>query len=183
MESSVLIDSSYSTTFPTMSPSIAFLHCANPRKHHLRCIINRVKSQSHKGGFLGFTQKAPSDILMNSLGKFSGKRFLSIFRFKSWWSTMWVGNSSTDLQMETQWALIEVPKSCSYVLLLPIIEGKFRSSIHPGGDGEAVVCAESGSTAVKASSFAALVYVHVSDNPYNLMKEAYTAVRVYLNTF
>ncbi|KAK6937255.1 Glycosyl hydrolases 36 [Dillenia turbinata] len=146
-------------------------------------LFNRVQSLSYKGGFLGFTKKEPSDRLTNSFGKFKDRNFLSIFRFKTWWSTMWVGNSGSDIQMETQWALLEVPEIQSYVLILPSIEGNFRSALHPGTDGQIMICAESGSTHVKASSFDAIAYVHVSNNPYNLMKEAYSALRVHLNTF
>lgn len=96
---------------------------------------------------------------------------------------MWVGNNGSNLQMETQWVLLDVPELSSYVLILPLIEGKFRSALHPGEDGHVLLCAESGSTQVKASSFNSIAYVHICDNPYNLMKEAFTALRVHLNTF
>ncbi|GMY07992.1 stachyose synthase-like [Fagus crenata] len=137
-------------------------------------LFQRLLALSHKGGF---NKDVPSDRLMNSLGSFTGRDFLSIFRFKTWWSTMWVGNSGSNLQMETQWVLLNVPEIKSYVIIIPIIEGSFRSALHPGTDGHIMICAESGSTQVKASNFDAIAYVHVSDNPYNLMKEAYSAVR------
>ncbi|PIA38049.1 hypothetical protein AQUCO_02900116v1 [Aquilegia coerulea] len=146
-------------------------------------LFQKAKSLSYKGGFLGFSQEAPSDRLMISLGKFIDRNFLSIFRFKTWWSTMWVGSSGSDLQMESQWLLLDVPELSSYVLILPSIEGKFRSALYPGVDGHVMICAESGSSNVKASSFNAIAYVHMSDNPYNLMKEAYSALRVHLDTF
>ncbi|OIT08300.1 PREDICTED: stachyose synthase [Nicotiana attenuata] len=146
-------------------------------------LFHRAHSTSFNGGFLGFRKEEPSHRLMNSLGKFSDRNFLSIFRFKTWWSTQWVGNSGSDLQMETQWLLLDVPEIKSYVIIIPIIEGKFRSALHPGTNGHVHICAESGSSQVKESSFGAIAYIHVSDNPYNLMKEAYTALRVYLNTF
>lgn len=148
-----------------------------------RPLFQRVQSTSYKGGFIGFRKDESSDRLTNSLGKFTSRDFLSIFRFKTWWSTQWIGNSGSDLQMETQWVLFDVPEIRSYVIVIPIIEGKFRSALHPGPDGHVMICAESGSTQVKASSFDALAYVHVSENPYNLMKEAYCAIRVHLNTF
>ncbi|KAF8395616.1 hypothetical protein HHK36_019566 [Tetracentron sinense] len=146
-------------------------------------LYHRVMSLWYKGGFLGFSNEERSNRLENSLGKFSGRDFLSIFRFKTWWSTMWVGTSGSDLQKETQWVLLGVPELESYVLILPLIEGKFRSALHPGVDGHVKLCAESGSIHVKASSLNAIAYVHISDNPYNLMKEAYSALRVHLNTF
>ncbi|PKI44491.1 hypothetical protein CRG98_035126 [Punica granatum] len=146
-------------------------------------LVQRVEAGAHKGGFLGFKKGVPSDYLNNSLGKFTGREFLSIFRFKTWWSTMWVGSSGSDLQMETQWLLLNVPEVGSYALIVPIIEGSFRSSLHPGIKGHVMICSESGSSQVKASSFSAIAYVHVGENPYNLMKEAYSAIRVHLNTF
>ncbi|XP_018676391.2 stachyose synthase [Musa acuminata AAA Group] len=146
-------------------------------------LIKQVKSRSSRGGFLGFSQPAVADRLVNSLGKFSSRNFLSIFRFKTWWSTMWVGSCGSDLQMETQWVLFQVPELSSYVLLLPLIEGRFRSAIHPGNDDHVLICAESGSSQVQADSFKAIAYIHVCDNPYTLMKEAYSAARVHLNTF
>ncbi|KAL9360295.1 hypothetical protein Peur_048418 [Populus x canadensis] len=146
-------------------------------------LLQRVQALSHKGGFLGFHKEAPSDRLMNSIGKFTGREFLSIFRFKTWWSTMWMGSSGSDLQMETQWVLLNVPEIRSYVIIIPVIDGRFRSAFHPGTDGHVMICAESGSTKVTASSFDAIAYVHVSENPYNIMKEAFSALRVHLNTF
>ncbi|KAK7396982.1 hypothetical protein VNO78_18146 [Psophocarpus tetragonolobus] len=146
-------------------------------------ILQRVIAVSHKGGFFGFSQVSPSDRLTNSLGSFSGRNFLSVFRFKTWWSTQWVGNSGSDLQMETQWVLIEIPEVKSYVVIIPIIEKSFRSALHPGSDGHVMICAESGSTQVKASTFGAIAYVHVSENPYNVMREAYSALRVHLDSF
>lgn len=142
-----------------------------------------VSASSDRSGFLGFTQEEPSEKLINSLGKFTHRNFLSIFRFKTWWSTMWVGDSGSDLQMETQWVLLDVPETKSYVIIIPIIQGGFRSAFHPGSDGHVMICAESGSTSVKTSSLDAIAYVHASDNPYTLMKEAFTALRVHLNTF
>ncbi|KAG6749774.1 hypothetical protein POTOM_046843 [Populus tomentosa] len=146
-------------------------------------LLQRVQALSHKGGFLGFHKEAPSDRLINSLGKLTGREFLSIFRFKTWWSTMWVGNSGSDLQMETQWVLLNVPEIRSYVIIIPVIDGSFRSALHPGTDGHVMICVESGSTKVTASSFDAIAYVHVSENPYHIMNEAYSALRLYLNTF
>ncbi|PRQ45174.1 putative galactinol--raffinose galactosyltransferase [Rosa chinensis] len=146
-------------------------------------LLQRVRASSHKGAFLGFNKEVPSDRLLNSLGKLSNRDFLSIFRFKTWWSTMWVGNSGSNLQMETQWVLLDVPEIKSYVIIIPIIEANFRSALHPGSDDHVMICAESGSSQVKASNFDAIAYVNASDNPYNLMKEAYSAVRVHLNSF
>ncbi|KAG6474911.1 stachyose synthase-like [Zingiber officinale] len=146
-------------------------------------LVKEVLSRSHKGGFLGFSSPTSSNRPANSLGRFSGRRFLSIFRFKTWWSTMWVGSCGSDLQMETQWVLFEVPEVGAYVLLLPLLEGNFRSAIFPGDSDHVMLHGESGSSRVRTDSFKALAYVHVGNNPFTLMREAYAAARVHLGTF
>ncbi|KAM1072602.1 hypothetical protein FF1_017843 [Malus domestica] len=132
-------------------------------------LLNRVGALSHKGGFLGFKADVPSDRLKNSLGRSSDRDFLSIFRFKTWWSTMWVGNSGSNLQKETQWVLFDVPEIKSYLIIIPIIDGSFRSALQPGNDGHVVICAESGSTQMKASNFDAIAYGHF--NTFKLLEE------------
>lgn len=85
--------------------------------------------------------------------------------------------------METQWVLLDVPEIKSYVIIIPLIDGAFRSALHRGENGEVMICAESGSARVTGSGFNSIAYVHVSENPFNLMKEAFSAVRVHLNSF
>lgn len=46
-----------------------------------------------------------------------------------------------------------------------------------------MISVDSGSFQVKASNFDAVAYVHASENLYSLMKEAFSALRVHLNTF
>lgn len=146
-------------------------------------ILLRVQANAHKGGFLGFTKESPSHLLTNSLGRFEDRDFLSLFRFKMWWSTAWIGKSGSDLQAETQWVMLKIPEIDSYVAIIPTIEGSFRAALNPGEKGKVLICAESGSTQVKESSFNSIAYIHICDNPYNLMREAFSALRVHMNTF
>ncbi|CAM8976776.1 unnamed protein product [Rhodiola kirilowii] len=163
-------------SFSPFSPDVSHSDASAALKH-------QVASAAAKGGFFGFKQENESDMLYQTLGEFKDRDFLSIFRFKTWWSTQWVGKSGSDLQKETHWVMLNVPELKSYVVIIPIIEGSFRSCLVPGVDGEMRLFAESGSRDVKSSNFDSIAYVHVSDNPYNLMNEAYAAVRVHLNTF
>ncbi|KFK35650.1 hypothetical protein AALP_AA4G018400 [Arabis alpina] len=100
-----------------------------------------------------------------------------------WWSTSWIGKSGSALQAETQWMMLKIPEIDSYVAIIPIIEGSFRSALNPGQQGNVLISVESGSTQVQESSFNSIAYVHVCDNPYNLMKECFSALRVYMNSF
>nr|DAD25109.1 TPA_asm: hypothetical protein HUJ06_026573 [Nelumbo nucifera] len=90
---------------------------------------------------------------------------MSIFKFKVWWTTHWVGDKGSDVEHETQ--IMTLDKSDfgrPYVLLLPLIEGSFHASLHPGDDDNLHICVESGSTQVTSSSFRSSLYMHVGDD-------------------
>ncbi|KAJ6734313.1 GALACTINOL--SUCROSE GALACTOSYLTRANSFERASE 5-RELATED [Salix purpurea] len=112
---------------------------------------------------------------------------MSIFRFKVWWTTHWVGSNGRDLEHETQMVMLDKSDDSGrpYVLLLPLLEGPFRASLQPGAadDDTVDVCVESGSTKVCGEEFRSVVYVHAGDDPFHLMKEAMKVVRVHLGTF
>lgn len=85
---------------------------------------------------------------------------------------MWVGSRGSDLQMETQLIILQTNERNSYAVIIPLIEGNFRSAIQPGNDrGEVILCVESGSTKVKAKNFSACAYLHVGHNPYDIYPE------------
>ncbi|EPS58292.1 stachyose synthetase variant 1, partial [Genlisea aurea] len=155
-----------------------------PPPEHLRRQVEE-ESLSENGAFLGLAVDGPPlDRIVNPIGRFDGIKFLSIFRFKTWWSTMWVGSSGSDLQKETQLVLLQIPSSNSYLLIVPVVEGSFRSALHPGSNrGEVLISVESGSAAVRASSFASCAYFHVGDNPYTLLRDAFAVIRVHSGTF
>ncbi|CAL4915839.1 unnamed protein product [Urochloa decumbens] len=176
----------------TLTPFAAAFDQAPPDTP--RELVERAVANARRGAFLGFTlppeAAAATDRAACRVGRLPGPRdFLSVFRFKTWWSTAWAGRRGRDLQMETQWVLLEVPElagaGAGYVLVLPLVQGKFRSAIFPaGGDDDGVViCAESGSKAVTGTDFSRIAYLHAGDDPYTLMHEAYLAARVHLGTF
>lgn len=79
--------------------------------------------------------------------------------------------------------MLKIPEIDSYVAIIPIIEGSFRAALNPGEKGNVLISVESGSTQVKESTFNSVAYIHICDNPYNLMKESFSALRVHMNTF
>ncbi|CAF1859130.1 BnaC04g56100D [Brassica napus] len=137
------------------------------------------------GSFIGFNLDGePQSRHVASIGKLRDIRFMSIFRFKVWWTTHWVGSKGSDIENETQIIILENSGSGRpYVLLLPLLEGSFRSSFQPGEDDDVAVCVESGSTQVTGSEFRQVVYVHAGDDPFKLVKDAMKVIRVHLNTF
>ncbi|KAF3784388.1 Galactinol--sucrose galactosyltransferase [Nymphaea thermarum] len=138
------------------------------------------------GHFVGFNADAADSRHVVSIGKLEGIRFMSIFRFKVWWTTHWIGDKGGDLEHETQIMILDRSDSGRpYVLLLPLMEGPFRASLQPGpGESNHVdLCVESGSTQVLESSFRTCLYLLDGHDPYDLVKDAMKAVRHHLGTF
>lgn len=146
--------------------------------------LSSKKAKNTVGCFVGFDATEPRSRHVVPIGKLRGIRFMSIFRFKVWWTTHWVGNSGTDVEHETQMMLLDRSDSGRpYVLLLPLIEGKFRASLQPGQDDHVDICVESGSSLVCSSSFRSCLYMHVGDDPFDVIKDAMRVIRVHLGTF
>lgn len=137
------------------------------------------------GCFVGFHAEEVRSRHVVPLGKLRGIRFMSLFRFKVWWTTHWVGSNGHEVEHETQMILLDKNDSLGrpYVLLLPILQGSFRASLQPGLDDYVDLCVESGSTRVTASSFGSCLYLHVGDDPFRLVSEAAKVVRMHLGTF
>ncbi|CAN6713822.1 unnamed protein product [Malus baccata var. baccata] len=138
------------------------------------------------GCFLGFDADEPKSRHVVHIGKLIGIRFMSIFRFKVWWSTHWTGTTGNDVEHETQMMLLDKNDSGRpYVVILPLLEGPFRASLQPShaNDDYVDMCVESGSKRVSGSSFRSCLYMHVGDDPYSLVNESMKVVRAHLGTF
>uniref|UniRef100_A0A5B6YL73 galactinol--sucrose galactosyltransferase n=1 Tax=Davidia involucrata TaxID=16924 RepID=A0A5B6YL73_DAVIN len=136
------------------------------------------------GSFVGFDTHEANSRHVVSVGKLKNIRFMSIFRFKVWWTTHWIGTNGRDLEHETQMVILEKSDSGRpYVLLLPLLEGPFRASLQPGEDDSVDICVESGSTKVSGASFRSVLYMHAGEDPYSLVKDAVKVARVHLGTF
>ncbi|KAL3624268.1 putative galactinol--sucrose galactosyltransferase 5 [Castilleja foliolosa] len=140
-------------------------------------------SAASPGCFVGFSTKEPSSHHVVSIGKLKNIKFMSIFRFKVWWTTHWIGSNGSDLERETQILILDKSGDRPYIVLLPIIEGPFRASLQPGPDDNIDICFESGSTKVTGSSFRAALYMHAGDDPFTLVKDAIKVARHHLGTF
>ncbi|XP_077253557.1 raffinose synthase family protein [Tasmannia lanceolata] len=146
--------------------------------------IHATKATSTPGCFVGFDSVEPLSHHVVPLGKLLGIRFMSIFRFKVWWTTHWVGNKGSDVEHETQIMILDKSEiGRPYVLLLPLIDGQFRASLQPGQNDYLDLCVESGSTRVTASTFRSSLYMASGEDPYKLVKEGMKVVRAHLGTF
>lgn len=143
------------------------------------------KNTTSQGCFVGFDATEPKSRHVVPLGKLKAIKFMSIFRFKVWWTTHWIGTNGHELEHETQMLILDKNNSLGrpYVLLLPILENSFRTSLQPGLNDYVDMCVESGSTRVTESHFKTCLYIHVSNDPYRLVKEAVKVIRAHLGTF
>ncbi|KAG0495614.1 hypothetical protein HPP92_000305 [Vanilla planifolia] len=138
--------------------------------------------------FLGFHSATTSSRHVIPLGRLSDTPFLSIFRFKIWWTTHWVGSSGRHVQNETQLLLLDrSAEGRPYVVLFPIVDGPFRASLQPGAaaaDNEFIdLCLESGSSSVSTDSALYSLYLHAGDDPFSLLRDAVASLRHHLGTF
>ncbi|KAL8475415.1 hypothetical protein ACS0TY_028174 [Phlomoides rotata] len=140
-------------------------------------------SVTSPGCFVGFDADEASSHHVAPIGKLKNIKFMSIFRFKVWWTTHWIGSNGSDLERETQIVVLDKSSERPYIVLLPLIEGQFRASLQPGVDDFIDICVESGSTKVKESSFRASLYMHAGNDPFTLVKDAIKVARHHLGTF
>lgn len=142
------------------------------------------KDMNKSGLFVGFEADKPLDRHVVPVGKILNTKFMSIFRFKVWWTTLWTGTSGSDVENETQLLMLDSsPSGRPYVLLLPLIEGPFRASLQGGDNNNVDLCVDSGSSKVKSSFFKGSLYIHASNDPFALVKEAVKVARAHLGTF
>ena len=103
-----------------------------------------------------------------------GYKFLSLFRVKIWWMIPRVGKSGSEIPLETQMLLLEAreqsvlhdeissdtnyTENTFYILLLPVLEGQFRTSLQGTPANELEFCVKSGSLALLLASFFPLVF-------------------------
>ncbi|KAM7277071.1 hypothetical protein ACFE04_018937 [Oxalis oulophora] len=148
-------------------------------------ITTTIHNHNPLASFIGFHVDVPHSRHVAPLGKLTNIRFMSIFRFKVWWTTHWVGNNGKDIQLETQMIILDknLHSGRPYVLLLPLIQASFRASLQPGVDDFLDICVESGSLSVCESRFRTCLYMHVGNDPYTLIKDAIKVVRDHLGTF
>lgn len=138
------------------------------------------------GCFVGFHVAKPDSRHVAPIGKLKGIRFMSIFRFKVWWTTHWTGTSGNDVEYETQMMILDKNElGRPYVLLVPILEGPFRASLQPNSaqNDDVCLCVESGSTRATGSAFHACLYMHVGSDPYDLVRDAFRVIQGHLGTF
>lgn len=97
-------------------------------------------------------------LFLGHSGLHRGYRWLCLFRFKIWWMIPRVGKSGSEIPIETQLVLLEAREDAAlddqtdesgsentfYILLLPVLDGEFRTSLQGNSRDELEFCVESG---------------------------------------
>jgi len=81
------------------------------------------KSTATVGCFVGFNATKSSSRHVVPIGKLRDIKFMSIFRFKVWWTTHWVGSNGRDLEHETR--NLVVPMFSSFLFWKALSEPRF----------------------------------------------------------
>ncbi|KAL5697914.1 galactinol--sucrose galactosyltransferase [Ranunculus cassubicifolius] len=142
-----------------------------------------------EGIFLGalFNENKSKHVV--PLGTLSEVRFLSIFRFKLWWMAQRMGNQGKEIPLETQFLLFESnsedeSKETIYTVLLPLIDGPFRSCLQGNSDtNELELKFESGDSETKASSFTHSLFVNCGSDPFSVITDSIAAAKKHLGSF
>ncbi|GAQ86926.1 alkaline alpha galactosidase [Klebsormidium nitens] len=141
------------------------------------------------GAFIGVTAHQAASAHEFDLGTLTATRFLSSFRFKLWWQRQRTADNGSSVAPETQFLLLELKGTHTadkptYVVLFPIIEGRFRACLQGGPNDRIQIVVESGSTSVTESHFKAVAYIgsHAED-PYTAIKEGVEEVAKHLKSF
>ena len=118
-----------------------------------------------------------------SLGQLAScNRLVACARLTRYWMGPAFGKSAKDIPLDTQFLLVEVQEGGPYALVLPLLDGDFRTSLVGSRKNEIVCHQESGDEKVKTSGTRA-VYIGVGDDPYELIRHSFAAVANETKTF
>ncbi|KAI3464163.1 hypothetical protein Pfo_020826 [Paulownia fortunei] len=160
-----------------------------------------ISPASSGSAFIGANSTALSSRHVFNLGILENCKFMCLFIAKIWWMIPRVGKSASDIPMETQMLLIEAgeqsvlgeadddtpaePASENkfYVLVLPVLDGAFRTTLHGTPSNELQFCYESGDPEVQTSQALEGVFVNSGDNPFELIKDSIMILAKHKATF
>ncbi|KAK4752348.1 hypothetical protein SAY87_021146 [Trapa incisa] len=147
-----------------------------------------VTPLTNSSAFMGASSTVMDSRHVFKLGLIQGVRLLSLYRFKLWWMMPRVGDSGSDIPVETQMLLLEVKEHESsdepnYLLFLPVLDEDFRSSLQGNSADELELCIESGDPAIVTTESRKAVFINYGENPFELMKESIKLMEKQMGTF
>ncbi|KAH7857612.1 hypothetical protein Vadar_014538 [Vaccinium darrowii] len=146
-----------------------------------------ISPASGGSAFIGASLKSLSSYHVCSHGVLEDYKFMCLFIAKIWWMIPRLGKSGSEIPMETQMLLLEIKDeslpsdetsfedntgNTFYVLLLPALDGPFRTSLQGTSSNELQFCTESGDPNVQTSQVFEAVFMNSGDNPFELIKDS-----------
>lgn len=144
--------------------------------------IRDILEQTEHSSFVNLSWKGPSYEKAVDLGPLTGfRRYSACFRNKSCWMIPSIGNSVSELPGETQFLLLDYGNE-EYVMLIPLVEGAFRSSLQGMPGNRLRMYVESGDVCQKTESSLSL-YILKGTDPYEMIEIASKEISDRLQTF
>lgn len=135
-----------------------------------------------KDAFIELSWKDSTDEkIINLKGISEIEKFMVSYRNKSSWMVPLIKSDLQDLPAESQYFLARL-KSGKYLMILPLIDNRFRTSLQGANDNTIDVVIESGDRFTKTNRALAL-YVSVDNNPHEMIKRAAENISKQLKTF
>ncbi|PIN22495.1 Galactinol--sucrose galactosyltransferase [Handroanthus impetiginosus] len=160
-----------------------------------------VSPASSGSAFLGANSNTSSSRHVFNLGILENFKFMCLFIAKIWWMIPRVGTSASEIPMETQMLLLEAGEESVlsiadeetpaeptaenkfYILVLPVLDGSFRTTLQGTSSNELQFCYESGDPEVQTSEALEGVFVNSGDNPFELIKDSIKMLAKHKGTF
>ncbi|KAI8529105.1 hypothetical protein RHMOL_Rhmol12G0200200 [Rhododendron molle] len=157
-----------------------------------------ISPASGGSAFIGASSKKLSSYHVCTLGILEGYKFVCLFRVKIWWMIPRIGKSGSEIPMETQMLLLEVKeesvpsdeisfvpntRNIFYILLLPTLDGPFRTTLQGTSSNELQFWIESGDPNVQTSQAFEAVFINSGDNPFELIKDSIKILEKHKGTF
>eukprot|EP00467_Chlorarachnion_reptans_P021808 CAMPEP_0114512736 /NCGR_PEP_ID=MMETSP0109-20121206/15153_1 /TAXON_ID=29199 /ORGANISM="Chlorarachnion reptans, Strain CCCM449" /LENGTH=1127 /DNA_ID=CAMNT_0001692477 /DNA_START=398 /DNA_END=3778 /DNA_ORIENTATION=+ len=134
------------------------------------------------------SKRGKSQLSLN-LSPFQTERWMACYRQKLWWMTTTVGGATDRIPRETQFLLGKFTTQSKgkdedgYILLLPLVDQVFRTSIYSNQQRKLQLRLESGDPLLLASQIPSSLYVAAGKDPYKLVARGVKFVSNYLGTF
>ncbi|KAL3642290.1 hypothetical protein CASFOL_013105 [Castilleja foliolosa] len=155
-----------------------------------------VSPASSGSAFIGANSTISNSHHVFNLGVLENCKFMCLFSAKIWWMIPRVGKSGSEIPLETQMLLLEVEEESAldlvdniengnkfYVLVLPVLDGAFRTTLQGTKSNELQFCYESGDREIETSEALEGVFVNSGDNPFELIKDSIKILAKHKGTF
>jgi raffinose synthase len=133
------------------------------------------------GAFLHFSVGKPGSRLIIPLGKPGVfQRFAACHRFEPFFMTATCGDRASQVPKETQSLLLEIDER-HIALLIPLVDGIFRTCLQGSAAEQLELAAETGSPQLAGNSFTGL-FIAVGEDPYLLTEKCAAVVNRWMGT-